>query len=130
MVAYIASTGVIHADGKAHHAAGTDIIYRVRLQPGMEEVIDDRQLAAQELHQVVSEGVQVIPQLLLGNILPRPTFDPDDAASLIELYYERGWTDGLPVVPPSETSVKKMLDAAGVDAGRHRSDLCRGVPGL
>lgn len=43
------------------------------------------------------------------------TFDPDDAASLIELYYERGWTDGLPVVPPSETSVKKMLVAAGVN---------------
>lgn len=38
--------------------------------------------------------------------------DPDAAAELISLYYEKGWTDGLPVVPPSETSVKKMLDAA------------------
>ncbi len=43
------------------------------------------------------------------------TADPDDAAALIELYYEREYTDGLPVVPPSEMSVKNMLDAAGVD---------------
>ena len=40
------------------------------------------------------------------------TVDPDAAAELISLYYEKGWTDGLPVVPPSETSVRKMLDAA------------------
>ena len=37
--------------------------------------------------------------------------DPDAAAELISLYFEKGWTDGLPVVPPSETSVRKMLDA-------------------
>lgn len=39
---------------------------------------------------------------------------PRDAAALIELYYEKGWTDGLPVVPPSETSVGAMLEAAGL----------------
>jgi hypothetical protein len=37
---------------------------------------------------------------------------PDAAAELIEAYFERGWTDGLPVVPPSEKSVRAMLDAA------------------
>ena len=37
-----------------------------------------------------------------------------DAQALIELYYEKGWTDGLPVVPPSESSVGAMLEAAGL----------------
>jgi hypothetical protein len=38
----------------------------------------------------------------------------DDPAALIEAYYERGWTDGLPVVPPTEKSVRATLDAAGL----------------
>ena len=42
---------------------------------------------------------------------------PGDAAALIELYYEKGWTDGLPVVPPSEESVGAMLAAAGLRGG-------------
>ena len=35
-------------------------------------------------------------------------------AELIEAYYERGWTDGLPVVPPTEKSVAEMLAGAGL----------------
>jgi hypothetical protein len=38
----------------------------------------------------------------------------DDPAELIEAYFERGWTDGLPVVPPTEKSVAAMLAAAGL----------------
>ena len=38
----------------------------------------------------------------------------EDAASLIEAYYARGWTDGLPVVPPTEGSVGDMLAAGGL----------------
>ncbi|HKI97582.1 MAG TPA: hypothetical protein VKB51_03810 [bacterium] len=37
-----------------------------------------------------------------------------DAQALIELYYNKGWTDGLPVVPPSEASVGATLAAAGL----------------
>ena len=37
-----------------------------------------------------------------------PSAEPDPA-SLIEAYFERGWTDGLPVVPPTEKSVAEML---------------------
>jgi hypothetical protein len=38
----------------------------------------------------------------------------DDANTAInELFYERGWTDGLPIVPPTEERVKPMLRAAG-----------------
>src|SRR5690242_17389034 len=35
------------------------------------------------------------------------------AAEQIEFCYERGWTDGLPVVPPTPDLVKDMLEAAG-----------------
>jgi hypothetical protein len=37
-----------------------------------------------------------------------------DPAELIEAYYERGWTDGLPVIPPTEKSVAAMLSGAGL----------------
>ncbi len=35
-----------------------------------------------------------------------------DTAALIEMYYERGWTDGLPVVPPHPDSLNAALAAA------------------
>jgi hypothetical protein len=38
----------------------------------------------------------------------------DDVSRAIELCYEKGWTDGLPVVPPTEPAVRAMLDAAGL----------------
>ena len=37
-----------------------------------------------------------------------------DPAELIEAYYERGWTDGLPVVPPTDASIAAMLAGAGL----------------
>ena len=39
---------------------------------------------------------------------------PRGAAELIEFYFQKGWTDGLPVVPPSEDSVGAMLAGAGL----------------
>jgi hypothetical protein len=41
--------------------------------------------------------------------------DAEDYFQAIELYYERGWTDGLPVVPPTEKRVRALLDAAGLE---------------
>jgi hypothetical protein len=38
-------------------------------------------------------------------------YDPEE---LIETYFERGWTDGLPVVPPTEKSIAAMLAGAGL----------------
>ena len=35
----------------------------------------------------------------------------------IEAYFERGWTDGLPVVPATEDAVRRFLDAAGLAPG-------------
>jgi hypothetical protein len=37
-----------------------------------------------------------------------------DPRELIEAYYSAGWTDGLPVVPPSEASIAEMLAAGGL----------------
>jgi hypothetical protein len=39
-----------------------------------------------------------------------------DAFSAIELFQERGWTDGLPVIPPTEERVEEFLAVAGVPA--------------
>ena len=35
----------------------------------------------------------------------------------VETYFDRGWSDGLPVVPATEDSVRACLDAAGLDPG-------------
>ncbi len=40
--------------------------------------------------------------------------DPHQAAELIEAYYQRGYSDGFPVVPPSARSVAAMLAAQGL----------------
>ena len=37
-------------------------------------------------------------------------------ADAIEFMYEQGWTDGLPVVPPTPDRVRAMLDATGLEA--------------
>jgi len=34
---------------------------------------------------------------------------PDSIEEVNEYYYERGWTDGLPIVPPTEERVERML---------------------
>jgi hypothetical protein len=38
-------------------------------------------------------------------------YDPEE---LIEAYFESGWTDGLPVVPPTEKSIAAMLAGGGL----------------
>ena len=38
----------------------------------------------------------------------------DDPGAAIEYCYEQGWTDGLPVVPPTEERVRAFLDAMGL----------------
>ncbi len=39
----------------------------------------------------------------------------NDTTEAMELCFERGWTDGLPVVPPTEPAVRAMLEAARLD---------------
>ncbi len=42
-------------------------------------------------------------------------FDYDDREALVEDYHRRGWTDGLPIVPPDPDTVELFLAAAGLD---------------
>ena len=40
----------------------------------------------------------------------------ESEADAIDFCYEQGWSDGLPVIPPTEGRVQAMLDAAGLKA--------------
>jgi hypothetical protein len=39
-----------------------------------------------------------------------------DYRQAVEDYYERGWTDGHPIIPPTEEEVSEMIAASGRDA--------------
>ena len=39
----------------------------------------------------------------------------DDPIAAIELFMESGWTDGLPVFPPTREAVQRMIDYVGRD---------------
>ena len=41
-------------------------------------------------------------------------YEVEDAFAANELYQDNGWTDGLPIVPPTEKLVRGFLDAAGL----------------
>lgn len=41
------------------------------------------------------------------------TIETESWAAAVELFYERGWTDGLPVVPPEPDAVAAMIAAGG-----------------
>src|SRR5215475_1520680 len=42
------------------------------------------------------------------------TYEVEDFAAAQELYHSNGWTDGLPVVPPTEAAVAACLEWAGM----------------
>lgn len=46
-----------------------------------------------------------------------------DLADAIELMYETGWTDGLPVVPPSAELVRRFVAGSGRDGGELIAEL-------
>jgi len=39
----------------------------------------------------------------------------DCGTDLVEYYFDQGWTDGLPVVPPTPEKVATMVEALGGD---------------
>jgi hypothetical protein len=49
--------------------------------------------------------------------LGSPLYEVADAFEANELFQRNGWTDGLPIVPPTESSVRRFLEAAGLPAG-------------
>ncbi len=42
------------------------------------------------------------------------SYEVDDLMSAQELYHSNGWTDGLPIVPPTESTVRAGLDWVGM----------------
>ena len=49
--------------------------------------------------------------------LRSPVYEVADAFEANELFQRNGWTDGLPIVPPTEPDVRRFLEAAGLPAG-------------
>jgi hypothetical protein len=54
--------------------------------------------------------------MVAGMTLQAARHEYRDYAELLDDYYARGWTDGLPVVPPTPDAVSAFLDAAGLAA--------------
>lgn len=48
-------------------------------------------------------------------ILQAERIETRDALEAIELFYQKGWTDGLPVVPPTEERIRAMLDTVAME---------------
>ena len=45
--------------------------------------------------------------------MPSPTTRPQTPVDLVEWYDEQGWTDGLPVVPPTPEKIEATVEALG-----------------
>jgi hypothetical protein len=59
-----------------------------------------------------------------GNVLRSRRIEIAEAEDEFELLFQRGWTDGLPVVPPTEQRVLRMLAGTSRDA----QDIVATVP--
>ena len=44
-------------------------------------------------------------------------YEARDLTDFMDLVYERGWTDGLPVFPPTDEAVEAMIRHVGRDPG-------------
>ena len=53
-------------------------------------------------------------QLSIKPPLTSKVYDVEDFAAAQEFFHSRGWTDGLPVVPPTEAAVHACLEWAGM----------------
>src|SRR4051794_29060138 len=40
---------------------------------------------------------------------------PDSYEAINKLFYQRGWTDGLPIVPPTQERYARMIQESGLD---------------
>jgi hypothetical protein len=54
---------------------------------------------------------------MTGSELQSARYEVSEAEA-VDFYYHRGWTDGLPVVPPTEERVRAALAAAGLEPER------------
>jgi hypothetical protein len=47
-------------------------------------------------------------------LLQAEAIETKDALNAIELFYKKGWTDGLPVIPPTKDRIESMLKMVGM----------------
>jgi hypothetical protein len=79
-------------------------------KPVIDEILDllTKPAGKKKAHSAPSAPAQAAaPPALLG---------PDTEDNLQRLFYEKGWTDGLPVILPTEERVQRML--AGTNASK------------
>src|SRR5437762_1166256 len=67
---------------------------------------------------------------VMPGTLTSKRFKVDDMAAAVDFCFDRGWSDGLPVVPPTESAVRAMLDAIGRAVRLVMRNVCGSMPGL
>jgi hypothetical protein len=105
------------------------IIYTPHPVIGLSPEALDRYIAGNDpdtgrpvIEEIIEVLTKPIKETKLAAELPAPVktapaelfLKPDTEDNLQRLFYERGWTDGLPIILPTEERVKKML--AGTSA--------------
>ncbi|MBI3967149.1 MAG: thioredoxin, partial [Chloroflexi bacterium] len=50
---------------------------------------------------------------MTDTISTRQVLVDDDYDAIYEHAYEQGWTDGLPIVPPTPERVRRLVEASG-----------------
>ncbi len=60
----------------------------------------------------------VIVPTMSGQPLQSAAYNMCDAYEANELFQKNGWTDGLPIVPPTETLVRRFLGVAALEPGQ------------
>jgi hypothetical protein len=109
-------------------AASLPFIYTPLPVIGMSPEVLDRYIAGNDPDTgkpVISEIIDVLTKPVSKTKLapespktvkagaPQEFLEPDTEDNLQRLFYERGWTDGLPIILPTEERVKKMLAGTG-----------------
>ena len=74
------------------------------------EFIENQPLAKQQMrYKSLFEGNYTAPNA------PERMNGPDDLDGVNRLFYSRGWTDGLPIIPPTPARYEKMLSGTNFD---------------
>ncbi len=61
----------------------------------------------------LEEEISSTQPMELYNQLSSQQFELNDPSEVVEFFYQKGWTDGLPVVPPTPERVSEFLYYAG-----------------
>ena len=51
----------------------------------------------------------------MAEALQSTRYDVADMSAAVDFYFDKGWTDGLPVVPPTENAIWGMLESSGLE---------------